>query len=65
MLPEMKKNKTYTIKLCQDKKSGGIGAALCGCTAGDGLKGSYKHIAEHCYALEDFSRAKNFVAYMS
>ena len=63
-LPEMRKDDTYKIdiSLC---KSGDIVSATCGCPAGCGPKGSCKHIAALCYALEEFSRikkTKDFVA---
>ena len=55
-LPEMKKTEVYRVELSQDKMSGDITSALCGCTAGKGPKGSCKHIAALCYALEEFNR---------
>ena len=62
-LPEMKKTEVYRVELSQDKMSGDITSALCGCTAGKGPKGSCKHIAALCYALEEFNRIKTTVHY--
>lgn len=64
-LPEMKKQDTYTIELSQDKVSGDILTAICGCPAGCGPKGSCKHIAALCYALEEFNRIKKTPEYVS
>lgn len=55
-LPEMKKSTTYIIRIVLHNISGDIEYAQCGCAAGAGPKGSCKHIAAMCYALEDFSR---------
>ena len=38
--------------------SGDIMSAMCVCAAGCGPKGSCKHIAALCYALEEFCRIK-------
>ena len=62
-LPEMKKTEVYRVELSQDMASGDITSALCGCTAGRGPKGSCKHIAALCYALEDFNRMKRTIPY--
>ena len=62
-LPEMKKNEVYSVELSQDVVSGDITSALCGCTAGRGPKGSCKHIAAVCYALEEFNRIKMTTEY--
>ena len=50
----MKKTIPYTIKLIIDNKSADVEYATCKCPAGTGPKGSCKHIAAMCYALEDF-----------
>ena len=55
-LPEMKKTIPYTIKLIIDNNSADVEYATCKCPAGTGPKGSCKHIAAMCYALEDFTR---------
>ena len=57
-LPEMKKNHTYKIEIVQHASSNDIISAKCGCPAGCGPKGSCKHIAAVCYALEEFHRIK-------
>ena len=62
-LPEMKKCETYSIELSQHKVSTDIQSASCGCTAGCGPKGSCKHIAALCYALEEFCRIKKTQEY--
>ena len=58
-LPEMKKVTIYTIRLIINASNSDISYAQCGCPAGCGPKGSCKHIAAMCYALEDFSRIKH------
>ena len=59
----MKKTDVYRVELSQDMGSGDIKSASCGCTAGLGPKGSCKHIAALCYALEEFNRIKTTVQY--
>ena len=59
----MKKTEVYRVELSQDMVLGDIKSALCGCTAGQGPKGSCKHIATLCYALEEFNRIKTTVQY--
>ncbi|KAL9961806.1 hypothetical protein ACROYT_G030828 [Oculina patagonica] len=60
-LPEMKKNFKYNVKLslCNNgEQKGEITFASCACPAGKGPRGSCKHIAALCYALEEFVRLK-------
>ena len=60
-LPEMKKNVRYNVKLslCNDgEHEGDIAFASCPCPAGKGPRGSCKHIAALCYALEEFVRLR-------
>ena len=57
-IPEMKKTLVYHLKMILVEQ-GDIDHAECGCPAGQGPKGSCKHIAALGYALEEFSRIKN------
>ena len=60
-LPEMKKNLKYKVKLsvCNNgEHESEIRFASCACPAGKGPRGSCKHIAALCYALEEFVRLK-------
>ena len=55
------KNLKYNIKLslCNNgEQEGEIMLASCACPAGKGPRGSCKHIAALCYALEEFVRLK-------
>ena len=57
----MKKNLKYNVKLsvCNNSEhEGEITFASCACPAGKGPRGSCKHIAALCYALEEFVRLK-------
>ena len=54
-LPEMRKDREYKIQMVLSP-SGDILYAEDGCPAGRGPKGSCKHIAAFCYALEEFVR---------
>ena len=56
-LPEMKKDILYYINLTMDSNAY-ILKASCGCPAGAGPTGSYKHICALCYALENFYKIK-------
>ena len=55
----MTDNITYAIRMIISTSNSDILHAQCGCPAGCGPKGSCKHIAAMCYALEDFSHIKN------
>ena len=54
-LPEMRKDRDYKIQVVLSPV-GEIIFAEDGCPAGKGPKGSCKHIAAFCYALEEFVR---------
>ena len=54
-LPEMRKDREYKIQVVLSS-SGKIIFAQDGCPAGKGPRGSCKHIAAFCYALEEFVR---------
>lgn len=67
-LPEMKKSTTYKLQVSLFKdgeNEGDIVFACCPCPAGKGPKGSCKHIAAVCYALEEFCRMKSTREYES
>ena len=53
-LPEMKKDLAYSLEMRIKKDDTSIQCAECGCPAGREPRGSCKHIAALCYALEDF-----------
>jgi len=60
-LPEIKKSLKYNVKLSlcnNDEHEGEITFASCACPAGKGPRGSWKHVAALCYALEEFVRLK-------
>ena len=50
-LPEMHKDRMYSISMALSSSSREIMQAECGCPAGRGPHGSYKHIAALCYAV--------------
>ena len=52
--PEMKKNKLYKLNLVLNFNTLHIMYASCGCPAGKGPNGSYKHIGAFCYDFENF-----------
>lgn len=54
-LPEMRKDREYKIQMVLSP-SAEILCAEDGCAAGRGPRGSCKHIAAFCYALEEFVR---------
>ena len=57
----MKNNLKYYVKLPlynNGEHEGEIAFASCACPAGKGPRGSGKHIAALCYALEEFVRLK-------
>lgn len=58
-LPEMKKDRTYSLQLSIDKSTVNICAAECSCPAGKGPIGSCKHLAALCFAIEDFVKMRN------
>ena len=58
-LPEMKKDRVYPIDIYVDAGRNSITGAQCTCPAGHGPKGSCKHIAAACFALEDFVRLRS------
>ena len=53
-LPEMKQDTVYHLQLVLEKKDGTILSASCQCPAGAGPRGSCKHLAALCYALQYF-----------
>ena len=62
MLPEMKKNGVYKLKMSllrNGDDKGKVVYASCPCPAVRGSKGDCKHVAATCYALEEFSRLKS------
>ena len=62
MLPEMKKNGVYKLKMSlvrSGANEGKIVYASCPCPAVRGSKGDCKHVAATCYALEEFFRLKS------
>ena len=59
-LPEMKKDRTYTLTLAVDKVTVDITTVKCTCPAGQGSFGSCKHLVPLCYALEDMLKGYCF-----
>ena len=57
-LPEMRKDQVYNITLTMDSNADVLKSS-CGSPAGAGPKGSCKHIAALCYALEEYCRIKD------
>ena len=55
-LPEMRKDKIYSLMIRIEVPTADIQFAKCECAAGMGPKATCKHIASLCYALEDFVR---------
>ena len=53
-LPEMRKDRTYSLEITISKYNMNFSGAVCSCPAGKGLYGSCKHLAALCFALEDF-----------
>ena len=60
-LPEMKKDRTYTLTLAVDKVTADTTTAKYTCPAGQGPFGSCKHLAALCYALEDYVKMRAIV----
>ena len=58
-LPEMKKDRTYSLFLTIEKSSINVSSAKCSCPAGKGPHGSCKHLAALCFAIEDFVKTRN------
>ena len=58
-LPEMKKDKKYTVSVTINHQSTSIIEATCCCPAGCGPHGSCKHIAALCFSIESFVRARD------
>ena len=55
-LPEMKKDRVYSLNLALNDSSYDIVYGKCGCPAGMGPSGSCKHIGALCYAISDFCK---------
>ena len=55
-LPEMRKDKIYSLMIRIEVPTADIQFAKCECAAGMGPKATCKHIASLYYALEDFVR---------
>ena len=53
-LPEMRKDRVYSVKMALQSTSFDIIGAECGCPAGQGPTGSCKHIGALSYAIADF-----------
>ena len=60
-LPEMKKDRTYSLLLTIDKATVDVSCAQCTCPAGKGPFDSCKHIAALCFALEDFVKMREII----
>ena len=61
-LPEMKKDRVYSLELYINVNNSIITGAKCTCPAGCGPRGSCKHIAAISFALEDFVRIRSTIA---
>jgi hypothetical protein len=64
-LPEMRKDRKYDLYMELDDTLFEIKKAQCGCPAGCGPKGSCKHLAALCYALEDFTRVQQLPDFLT
>jgi len=60
-LPEMKKDRTYSLVLALNKTTADVTNAQCACPAGQGPFGSCKHLAALCYALEDYVKLRAII----
>ena len=58
-LPEMKKDRAYSLFVTIEKSSVNVSSAKCNCPAGKGPHGSCKHLAALCFAIEDFVKTRN------
>ena len=58
-LPEMNKDRTYSLFITIRKSSVNVSSANCSCPAGKGPHGSGKHLAALCFAIEDFVKTCN------
>ena len=56
-LPEMKKDRTYSLELTITPNME-ISRGICTCPAGKGPRGSCKHLAALCFAIEDFVKTR-------
>ena len=61
-LPEMKKDRVYSLELYINVNNSIITGAKCTCPAGCGPRGSCKHIAVISFALEDFVRIRRTIS---
>ena len=61
-LPEMKKDRIYSLDLYINVNNSIITGAKCTCPAVCGPTGSYKHIATLAFALKDFVRIQSRIA---
>ena len=60
-LPEMKKDRAYSLLMTLDRVTANVCSAQCSCPAGKGPCGSCKHLAALCFALEDFVKMRSVV----
>ena len=60
-LPEMKKDRAYSLLMALDRATANVCSAQCSCPAGKGPCGSCKHLAALCFALEDFVKMRSVV----
>ena len=63
-LPEMKNDIVYKV-MSLESLSYTIVAAVCGCKAGQGPKGSCKHVGALCYAFAEFCRVGKLPEFIS
>ncbi len=64
-LPEMRKDRIYSLNLALNNKLYDIVYASCGCPAGKGPNGSCKHIGAFCYAFCDFCKCGNIPDFLT
>ena len=57
----MRKDRVYKLKMSLSRDTCDIQQAECGCPAGMGRHGSYKHIASVAYAIVDFCQINKSV----
>ncbi len=64
-LPEMRKDRIYSLNLALNNKLYDIVYASCSCPAGKGPNGSCKHIGAFCYAFCDFCKCGNIPDFLT
>jgi len=55
-IPEMKKDRTYSILMTLNKVTVNVSSAQCTCPAGQRPYSNCKHLAALCFTLKDFAK---------